>query len=342
MCRRPVRRSGCAIVARWPQNVEFLPSFRSHATFFGYRRRTSSARLETPWDRRSSGAPGDPSDAGLSAIDSSLALGFTRNEIDHRARTTGLIRLHRGVYAVGHEALNDRGRMIAGLLAAGPGAVLSHRTAAALWKLIPSLPPFVEVTLTDRRPRQPRRPQDPPREAARDHAPRRPPGHHAARTLKDFPDPRAWSEALYLGLIDRADAPPGAEPTRSELERKLLTALAAAGLPRPLVNHPIGRYRVDYFWPEHKLVVETDGWAGHGHRIAFERDRARDAVAAGRAVQGAPLHLAPGAGRDAARDGADRATARPDPPPRARDPPGRGVGHSFFPDSARGTARVSA
>ena len=59
-----------------------------------------------------------------------------------------LIRIHQGVYAVGHEAISDRGRMIAALLAAGPGAALSHRTAAYLWSLIPSMPQFVEVTLT--------------------------------------------------------------------------------------------------------------------------------------------------------------------------------------------------
>jgi hypothetical protein len=58
--------------------------------------------------------------------------------------------VHRGVYAVGHEGLSDRGRMIA----AGPGAALSHRTAAYLWKLLPSMPPFPEVTLTDRAPRR--------------------------------------------------------------------------------------------------------------------------------------------------------------------------------------------
>src|SRR5215208_2253436 len=64
-----------------------------------------------------------------------------------------LIRVHQGVYAVGHAALSDRGRMIAALLAAGPGAVLSHETAAYLWKLIPSLPQFIDVTHTDRVPR---------------------------------------------------------------------------------------------------------------------------------------------------------------------------------------------
>ena len=34
---------------------------------------------------------------------------------------------------------------------------------------------------------------------------------------------------------------------------------------------------MDFLWPEHRLVVETDGFEHHGTREAFERDRARDA-----------------------------------------------------------------
>ena len=79
-----------------------------------------------------------------------LALGFTsRGDRPADARRPAAERIHQGVYAVGHEALSDRGRMIAGLLAAGPGAALSHRTAAYLRKLLPSMPPFIDVTLTD-------------------------------------------------------------------------------------------------------------------------------------------------------------------------------------------------
>jgi hypothetical protein len=69
------------------------------------------------------------------------ALGFTRGVIAYRVETRRLIAVHHGVYAVGHDALSDRGRMIA----AGPGAALSHGTAAYLWKLVPSLPPFAHA-----------------------------------------------------------------------------------------------------------------------------------------------------------------------------------------------------
>ena len=97
------------------------------------------------------------------------------------------------------------------------------------------------------------------------------------QTFRDIQDDGAWSEALYLGLVKSSDAPLGAEPTRSELERRLLPALKAAGLPEPVTNHRFGRCRPDFYWPHHRLMVETDGWKGHGHRMAFESDRARDA-----------------------------------------------------------------
>jgi very-short-patch-repair endonuclease len=77
--------------------------------------------------------------------------------------------------------------------------------------------------------------------------------------------------------LRRALAAGDAAPTRSELERAMLRLIDDAGLPRPSVNRRLGRYTVDFLWEQEKVVVETDGWAAHGHRQAFERDRARDA-----------------------------------------------------------------
>ena len=57
----------------------------------------------------------------------------------------------------------------------------------------------------------------------------------------------------------------------------MLRLIRAAGLPEPLVNHPLGPYVIDFAWPEHGVLAETDGWATHGYWAAFERDRARDA-----------------------------------------------------------------
>jgi very-short-patch-repair endonuclease len=207
------------------------------------------------------------------------AMGFTRREIELMVAARRLIRVHQSVYAVGHEALSDRGRMIAALLAAGPGAAISHQTAAYLWKLTPSMPQFIDVTLTDRTPRT--------RDGLRIHRAR--PLHTTTRhglpvttpsqTLAQLPPEvrdRARAEALVLKLIPRA-ADDHAEPTRSELEDALLPALRAADLPKPLVNTIVHGHEADFFWPDQSLVVETDGWLTHGHRRAFESDRARDA-----------------------------------------------------------------
>jgi very-short-patch-repair endonuclease len=50
-----------------------------------------------------------------------------------------------------------------------------------------------------------------------------------------------------------------------------------AGLPPARANARLGRYEVDLLWPEARLVAEVDGFAFHGSRAAFERDRRRDA-----------------------------------------------------------------
>jgi hypothetical protein len=221
-----------------------------------------------------------------------VALGVSPHAIDHRVRAGRFIAVFRGVYAVGHAGLTDAGRMHAALLAAGPGATLSHRTAGALHRVIPSLPPFVEVTVTD----TPRR----SRSGLVIHATRRPlqaavidglPVTAPLRTLVDLAPSlrpgeleRACAEALVRGLVTadelkaaRIIDPDRAAPTRSRLERQMLALIGRAGLPRPLVNHTIGPYEIDFVWPEERVLVETDGWNTHGHRFAFESDRAQDA-----------------------------------------------------------------
>jgi very-short-patch-repair endonuclease len=68
-----------------------------------------------------------------------------------------------------------------------------------------------------------------------------------------------------------------------EAERRLLELIRAAGLPAPQTNAIVAGYEVDCYWPRHKLVVEVDGYAFHGSRAAFERDRRKtaDLAAAG-------------------------------------------------------------
>jgi very-short-patch-repair endonuclease len=74
--------------------------------------------------------------------------------------------------------------------------------------------------------------------------------------------------------------------TRSRLERAMLALVRRAGLPVPETSVLIHDQLVDFYWPDHRLVVETDGYDVHATRARFEADRARDArlVAAGYVV----------------------------------------------------------
>lgn len=72
---------------------------------------------------------------------------------------------------------------------------------------------------------------------------------------------------------------PGCDPADSELEARVARWLAAAALPTPVRQHPVltehHRYRVDLAYPDLRIAIELDGWAHHGTRRAFDRDRER-------------------------------------------------------------------
>jgi very-short-patch-repair endonuclease len=235
-----------------------------------------------------------------------LAAGVGVTGIDERLRTERLRRLHRGVYALGHRELRREGHWLAAVLACGPGAVLSHADAAALWNMRGSASAFVDVTVQSRAGRQRRRGVRVHRSgrlgADQVTVHRGIPVTTLARTLLDLADvlshqslKRAIDEADYQRLLDMttllavvennpgrraakllraAQGPP--EMTRSELERRFLAIIDRHGLPRPKVNAQIEGYEVDFAWPDAGLIVEADGFAAHGTRGAFENDRLRD------------------------------------------------------------------
>jgi very-short-patch-repair endonuclease len=97
------------------------------------------------------------------------------------------------------------------------------------------------------------------------------------KTLADmgWPD-RLVREALARGLCRPEDLP-FERPTDNDFEDRFREVVQRAGLPQPVAQYPVGRGRLDFAWPELKVAVETDGWATHGRRQAFEDDRARDA-----------------------------------------------------------------
>jgi predicted transcriptional regulator of viral defense system len=72
--------------------------------------------------------------------------GVNEGAIQYRVQQGTLHRVHRGIYAVGHPSLTSHGRWLAAVLASGPGATLSHRSAAALWRLLPADGGPVDVT----------------------------------------------------------------------------------------------------------------------------------------------------------------------------------------------------
>jgi hypothetical protein len=184
-----------------------------------------------------------------------------------------LIRRHRGVYAVGHDAISDRGRAIAALLAVGDDSALSLAASAAHWGLPLSMPPNIDVVHPTRRPRN--------REGLRVHQRTAAITRHKGllvttieQTPCDLNDERLTAEAQVMGLIPRGTN--GIEPTRSEIERRFLKVVKEAGLPAPGVNRRVGPYAIDFLWSAERVVVETDGWAFHGDRRAYERDRRKD------------------------------------------------------------------
>lgn len=237
------------------------------------------------------------------------AIGFSRNDIGRRAAAGRLHRVHRGVYAVGHELVTTPGSRLAAVLAIGDAALASHATAAAIWQI--------------------RRDNGTVRHVVTPGSGRGRAGirlHHAAdlhpddravhsgvpvtsvaRTLVDLGDVvtpdhvrAAFVRAEQLRLLDmkaidaalaranRRRGPsvlrevvrahdPRWQATRSLLELRLLDAITSNGLPAPEVNEWVGgRYMVDFLWREHNLVLEADGSQAHGTAGARRRDARRD------------------------------------------------------------------
>jgi very-short-patch-repair endonuclease len=239
-----------------------------------------------------------------------LEAGLSRHVIQRRANAGELHRVHRGVYLAGHRVLAPRALETVALLAYGDRALISHRSAAYLWSIVSERAEDVDVTLVgaNRRPRKGIRLHFATHIDARDvramdnlmlTAP--------ARTLVDFAADAeddeleaALSEARALRLIkggdvdaalDRAGNRRGVARmrrllrvendsgyTQSKAERVMRRLMRGAGLPQPLCNRWILGQRVDFVWPQHKLVVQVDGYQFHGHRSAFERDRKKDQI----------------------------------------------------------------
>ena len=237
-----------------------------------------------------------------------LRLGFTSDRITHLVRSRRLHPIWRGVYAVGRPQLDRLGYWIAAALACGRGAVLSHESAAALWGVLAERRELIEVSIPAVRRarhagivvhRRALRAADITRH-------RGIPVTTPASTLVDVAArltlaqrERSVGEADKLELVDpetlrrelearagRPGAPALREAldrhtfavTDSELERLLLEIAREAGLPRPVTGARVNGFKVDFYWPELGLVVETDGLRYHRTPQQQAKDRLRDQV----------------------------------------------------------------
>lgn len=213
------------------------------------------------------------------------AVGIDKSGVTRRVQAGRLHRLHRGVYAVGHRSLSWRGRWLAAVLAAGDGAVLSHTSAVALWEFLRPIQGPVHVTVAA----AVRRKQRPgivvhhsrtltPRDITRRHgiAVTTP-----ARTISDVRgtiEPYLFRRALRQAELAGHCVPhlSAVKRTRSDLELLFLTFCERHDFPRPLVNQRVHGHRIDFFFAEQRVAVETDFWDYHRGSVAFEDDHARD------------------------------------------------------------------
>lgn len=235
------------------------------------------------------------------------ALGFARSSVTKRVGSGRLHRVRRGVYAVGHSGLSREGFWMAAVLGAGPGAVLSHLSAAVLWGFWRRPVRGIDVSALGRRRVVGVRVRTCRALDARDLAVRDGiPVTSVARTLVDLGDvldrarlANAIHEAAFLGRFDEAavraamarargrrlgvveaalrDHAGGSAGTRSALEDRFLAMVRRAGLPEPRVNVRVAGLEVDFHWPGLGLCVEVDG-PGHARPRTRAEDRRREAV----------------------------------------------------------------
>jgi Protein of unknown function (DUF559) len=241
-----------------------------------------------------------------------LALGLTRGALEHWLSVGRLQLLYRGVYAVGHRSLRVEGRRLAAVLACGPAAVLSHRTAAAHWGLLRTDQTRIDVTAPRGRHGAPgirlhrSRSLDAQDTTSHEGIPittvhrtlldlaAQARGGELERALAQAERLQRYDHRAIADVIARSNGHRGTEVlaqatrhepkwTRNEWEADFLQLLRDAGLPEPLTNEAFdapehGHCEPDYHWPSQRVIVEIDGWETHRTRRAFRADRAKDAA----------------------------------------------------------------
>jgi hypothetical protein len=235
------------------------------------------------------------------------ALGFTRSAIGHRIEQGRLRPLSKAVYAVGQLDLSREGRWMAAILACGEGAVLSHRSAAALYGIGEERNGVIEISVrrSGRRTRPGTKVHRRPSLLSQDVGTvKRIPVTSPVRTMIDLATEQGPQSLLRtINEADKRDVicaedlreeldayagQPGVRPLRTlldrdtfvltdeELERLFLPLVQEVGLPLPKTKVMVNGFEVDFFWPDLKLVVETDGLRYHRTPLAQAKDARRD------------------------------------------------------------------
>jgi predicted transcriptional regulator of viral defense system len=240
---------------------------------------------------------------GLVRFEQLLALGLDQRAVSKLAQRGRLHRIHRAVYAVGHDALSRDAEWLAAVFASGTGAAIRARSAVELWRVGRKRVARVEVVVPTRRRAQ----AGIDLLVSRTLVPgdvvtyRGIPVTHTARMLVDLTDtytPHQLANVIYeaafwkrfsesatraalarangrrgVKVLERALAlnATGSAGTRSDLEDAFLALIVAAGLPEPLVNVPVLDVEPDFRWPEQRVVVEVDG-PGHARERAARND----------------------------------------------------------------------
>lgn len=229
--------------------------------------------------------------------------GVSRARITRWSRNGYLRRVLPHVYAVGHVAESLEADLMAAILYAGRGAMLSHATALWWHELREQQPAAIQVSTPRKCASLPGIEVYARRDVERIHH-RRLPTTTVAQTLLDFAVTadvesmvRALAEADYRRVLDpsalRAICGPGCvgsvtlkqalrehQPalakTKSPLERAFRALCRNGGIPAYEVNHRVCGFKVDAFWPDVGVVVELDGIQGHATPAQMRRDRRRD------------------------------------------------------------------
>jgi very-short-patch-repair endonuclease len=255
---------------------------------------------------------------GVVSLGQLRASGISKRASNYRAEVHQLHRVHRGIYAVGHEAIGWHGGLRAAILACGPGSAISHLSAAALWGLRDVMPAVVDVIvpcetgrkihgIRARRCRYPLADEVTVHEGLSCTTPSRTlvdlAGALGKKSLRRAVERAAVLRLLDIAALDAAMAQASGRRgipalraivamwrgwdeelprLRSVLEARLLTALVDAGIPLPRCNVKLKidgeLVEVDLLWEKERLAIETDGEQTHGTRAAFQRDRWRDQV----------------------------------------------------------------